>query len=115
MIRRKDQMKTYERPEMKGGTGKAVLTDLIDASEMMGKGRLFSITTLEPGCSIGEHRHEGEAEIFYILEGEAVALDNGEEVRLHPGDLLYTGHGDSHSIRNEGDATLRFVALILFK
>lgn len=115
MIRTKDQMKTYERPEMKGGTGKAVLTDLIDASEMMDKGRLFSTITLEPGCSIGEHRHEGEAEIFYILEGDAVAVDNGKQVQLHPGDLLYTGDGDSHSIRNAGDTALRFVALILYK
>ncbi len=38
MIRRKEEMKTYDRPQMKGGTGKAVLTDLLDASEMFGKG-----------------------------------------------------------------------------
>lgn len=45
MIRRKEEMKSYDRPEMKGGAGKAVLTDLLDASEMMGKGRLFSTYT----------------------------------------------------------------------
>ncbi len=114
MIRRKEEMKTYDRPQMKGGSGKAVLTDLLDASEMFGKGRLFSTITLQPGDSIGGHTHEKEAEIFYILEGEALAVDNGQEVKLKPGDLLYTGDGDSHSIANCGQQTLRFVALILY-
>lgn len=115
MIRRKEEMKSYDRPEMKGGAGKAVLTDLLDASEMMGKGRLFSIITLEPGCSIGSHMHEGEAEIFYILEGEATAHDNGAEAILKAGDLLYTGDGDTHDVRNDGPSTMRLLALILYK
>lgn len=115
MVRRNNEMKTYDRPEMKGGAGKAVLTDLLSADEMLGKGRLYSVIALEPGCSIGEHRHEGEAEIFYILEGEAAAHDNGAEVRLSPGDLLYTGDGDSHDIRNCGSSTLRLLALILYQ
>ena len=115
MIRRKDEMKTYDRPAMKGGAGKAVLTDLLDASEMMDKGRLYSIITLDPGCSIGTHTHEGEAEIFYILEGEATAHDNGKEVVLKPGDLLCTGDGDSHDVKNAGDTTMRLLALILYK
>ena len=115
MIRRKNEMKTNERPQMRGGDGVVLSTDLVDPSELLGKGRLFGLTTLEPGCSIGEHQHDGEAEMFYILEGEATAYDNGEAVRLYPGDLLYTGDGDRHAIRNDGDKPLRFIALILYK
>lgn len=114
MIRRSAQMNRFERPKMKGGQGTVRQTELLAPDELLGKGRLLSILTLEPGCSIGAHTHTGEAEIFYILEGEALAHDNGEQVHLYPGDLLVTGDGCSHDIRCCGETVLRLAALILY-
>ena len=113
MIRRYSDMPVEHREKMRKGNGTVQLTQILTQEELMGKGRLFSQITLEPGCSIGAHEHKGEAEIFFLLEGEAVADDNGTQVVLHPGDMLYTKDG-YHSIANQGTGTVRLVALILF-
>ena len=60
------------------------------------------------------HYHEFY-EMYFFAGGHVDYIVDDQQFQLHPGDLLYTGDGDSHSIRNDGDATLRFVALILFK
>ena len=114
MVRRHCDMTQLERSEMFGGTGRAQMVQIVKEEELGGKGRLFNHVTLAPGCSIGTHQHTGDAEIFYILSGHGLAVDNGEEVRLEPGDMLYTGDGSSHSIRCDGDAPLEFLALILY-
>ena len=114
MIRNYHQMKAEAREHMREGEGTVLLTEILTPEEMMGKGRLFSEITLEPGCSIGQHEHKGEAEIFFITQGVATVDDNGITQTLTAGDMLYTGDGSYHSIANHGDETLRLVALILF-
>ena len=114
MLRRHADMGRIENHEMRGGTGTIHMTQILKPDELMGKGRLFNHITINPGCSIGKHQHTGEAEIFYILSGRAVADDDGAEVVLEPGDMLYTGDGCCHSIRCDGDTPLEMVALILF-
>ena len=52
--------------------------------------------------------------IFYILSGQGIADDNGTQVLLEPGDMLYTGDGSYHAVRNEGEVPLEMVAVILF-
>ena len=32
-----------------------------------GMGRLYSVITLEPGCGVGLHKHEGDCETYFIL------------------------------------------------
>lgn len=114
MLRKHADMGRLEKHEMRGGAGTIHMTQIVKEEELMGKGRLFNHITVNPGCSIGRHEHIGEAEIFYILSGQGVADDNGTQVLLEPGDMLYTGDGYYHAVRNEGDVPLEMVALILF-
>ena len=113
MIRRKEEMKVTPRPNMRGGDGTVYLTEILKKEEMMGNGRMFSLVTLEPGCSVGEHEHTDEAEIFYMIDGTADGLDDGRSVTLNPGDLMVTGHGHRHEIRNNTDRTVHLVGCIL--
>ena len=53
------------------------------------------------------------AEIYYILEGEVSVTDNGQEAILHSGDVVFTGNGDTHSIKNIGTTDATFLAVIL--
>ena len=89
---------------------------------------MFAHTSLEPGGSIGYHVHEGESETYYILNGTAEFSDNGNIVTLtdgsvvyvnrdplKAGDVAYTPDGEGHGIRNVGEDTLHFIALILYK
>ena len=41
---------------------------------------------------------EGEEEIFYILSGQALAYDNGENVILNPGDSIICRSGEEHAM-----------------
>ena len=51
---------------MRGGDGQVRVESLLTKEEMYEKGRLFGRLTLEPGCSIGQHEHNGEMETFYV-------------------------------------------------
>ncbi len=85
-----------------------------DKNELNGKGRMFAKITLPPGSSVGWHEHVGDSEAYYILRGQALVNDNGTEVELAAGDVVLTSDGESHSIANNGDQDLVFIALVLF-
>lgn len=116
MIRKSGEFKKETVQGLKGGKGQLEMEHLLEVgkNEFNGKGRLFAKNTLKPGCSIGFHKHEGDAETYYILKGEAIFDDNGTKTVLKAGDLAYTPNGESHSIENTGDTDLEFLALILF-
>lgn len=113
MIKRAEEMKSTVKVNMRDGDGQVVVTNLLETDEYKGKSRLVATLTLEPGCSIGEHVHENEEEIFYVVSGEAQYLDNGEWVTLKKGDSCLCLGGQAHSIANRGEETLVVVAVIL--
>jgi len=93
-----------------GGDGVTIKRPLLP--QMPPHMRLFNKMTLNPGCSIGEHSHNAEAEIFYILEGQACLTDNDETITLNPGDVQICLAGNRHSIRNNTDKPMSFLAII---
>lgn len=102
------------KAEMRGGKGTIHIKNVVDQSILCDKGRLYAQITVEPGCSIGNHQHINEKEIFYILSGKARMIDNGELKELNPGDVLVTSHESNHSVENIGDENLEMMALILY-
>ena len=115
MIRRKEDCTIEYREKMRGGNGTNIITNFINRpEELNNKGRLFSRLTLQPGNSIGFHVHENDEELFYILSGCGTYSDNGTIVKLYPGDVAICPTGTGHSMANEGDEVLEFVALILY-
>jgi len=112
MLIRNNDLKVTEYETLKGGLGTVKMTHITDEDGLCGIGRLYSVIEMEPGSSIGSHIHENDFEIFYILEGEAEVTDDGETKMLYPGDVLITHEGHEHSIKNVGEKTLKFVALI---
>ncbi len=114
MIRRKNQYKVDIREEMRGGDGKVKIEHLWDEeNELKSKTRLMAKITLEPGCGIGFHSHDGEEEIFYIIKGTVQADDNGETVILNAGDTILTGNGAGHSIKCICDKAVEMTAVIV--
>ena len=79
MIRRKEQMTTTDRPNLRGGDGVIRAYNLLEPQELCGKANLCAIMTVEPGCSIGEHPHGPDAELYYMLEGTLEAWDDGKK------------------------------------
>ena len=114
MYTRSDEWSRRENP-VAGGRGIIEIKDLAAKNELYGHARLFAQITVHPGCSIGYHAHEHETEFFYILKGEAVFCDNGEETILHPGDISATGGGQSHGLENRTDSDVELIALIVLE
>ena len=112
MLIKRNEMKTEVKEKMRGGEGKTELVHLVDCENEKNI-RLLAELTLKPGCSIGSHSHETETEYFVFLSGEGVVNDNGTEKPVKAGDVVVTGNGASHSIRNNGSVPLVFHAVIV--
>ncbi len=115
MIRKAQDCQIEYREHMRAGDGTIKLTSLIAGpEELNGKGRLFSIITIEPGCSIGYHLHDKDAELFYIIKGTAEYNDNGEIRTVTAGDVTICPTGTSHGIANRTDETVELAAVIVY-
>lgn len=112
MIRRRQEMNTEPRFEVKGGRGGYDSTHILTAADC-DKISLFAVNTLPPGSSIGIHTHTTEAEAYLILQGQATVTEDGQDFILRPGDVEYCSDGHSHGIANDSDEPLAFLAIIL--
>ena len=113
MIKRSTEMKDNLIENMRGGDGTVMRKDILDSGDMAKHSRLFSLFTLKKGCSIGEHEHKNETEYYYIVSGKGKLKEKDGFREALPGDVVITGDGESHSIANECDEDLVFVAVII--
>ena len=66
-----------------------------------------NLTTLPPGQATAQrHWHTGEDEFVYVLEGEAVLIDDAGETPMGPGEAAAFPAGDNngHHLVNRSDA-----------
>ena len=116
MIRRADECRIEYREHMRDGDGTVQITNLIDSNaELNDKGRMFGKITLNPGCSIGHHVHEGESELFYIIRGTAEYYDNGTLRTVHAGDVTICGPGQEHGTATRTEEVTEVAGVILYE
>ena len=113
MVKNAQQMEREIRERMRGGDGEVEILHLLNQGEYRGKARMLAKITLKPGCSIGYHMHENEEEIFYVLSGTVLYDDNGKQRELKAGDASIALGGTGHAIKNEGNASVELMAVIL--
>lgn len=114
MVRKSSDHLT-ERRQMFGGAGEVQFKRIAETpGELYGKGRVFSVITLEKGCEIGWHIHKGDGEYFYVLSGEGEYSDNGRLVTVSAGDTTWTPDGEGHGMINRRDEPLVFIALVVY-
>lgn len=113
MIKLKNEIETIVVENSGNVVGKIMKEQTLTPAEMLDKALMFNRIILPVGSSIKEHSHNPEAEIYYILEGEVEVTDNGAKAILHGGDVVFTGGGDTHSIKNIGTTDAVFMAVIL--
>lgn len=114
MIKRAADIRHNDEVRLKGGSGVIEIVNFLEKDESQGAGRLFAVSIIPPGGSIGYHKHEGDFEIYYFLKGVAHVCDDGEDAVLSPGDCMVCYDGHSHSIENRGEENLEYIALILY-
>lgn len=103
MFKKSNEMTETVNVNMRGGDGSVSVKEILTKGEYKSNARLVAVVSLKPGCSIGEHFHENEEEIFYILSGEALYCDNGTDVVLSAGDSCVCAGGEKHALRNNSD------------
>lgn len=114
MINKKENLVSNVRECVQNGKGKGTFTTIVPIEDLRGHGRLFSRISLEVGSSIGMHDHTEDFEVYYILSGNGVVNDNGKNIEVSEGDVIYTADGRVHSIENTGDKELEFIAVVLY-
>ena len=101
-----------------GGKGMAKVCNIVSKEELLGHGRLYARVVLPPKSSVGWHQHVRDTEPYYILKGEGDFTEgdkNGENrvtTKVHAGDVCVIEVGQWHSIENNSDSDLEFMALI---
>lgn len=113
MICRKETGYVKYKEHMFGGEGTAVITELFLKGEYKGSCRLMATLTLKPGESVGHHVHENDEEFVYILSGSCKYEDNGIWTRLEAGEASLTRSGESHTIINDTESSITYIAVVL--
>ncbi|MDR1263571.1 MAG: cupin domain-containing protein [Oscillospiraceae bacterium] len=101
-----------DRLEMRGGKGVVLYDELIPGA-FPANCRVFAKLTLQPGCSIGKHTHEGETELYTFVSGTGTVMDDDMPIKVKPGYVMSTPSGHAHAVENDGDEDLVFYACII--
>lgn len=117
MIIRAQDQKVTEHTNLRDGKGSLTMKHFFTAEESWGTGRMFSVATLPSGSSIGKHAHNGEYEIYLVLEGSVNVTDNDKPFTLNAGDCMICKDGDTHSVENASgrDAKIMFLIVLTKK
>ena len=106
MVNDYSKMEWTANPGFKGGEGTFFNKMFTDGTNKMMQGKL------EPGSSIGYHKHEGNCEMIFILEGEGKVIFDDTEETVRSGFVHYCPEGHSHSLINNGTEDLIFCAVV---
>jgi len=62
-----------------------------------------------PGYFVPPHRHEGDDELLFVVDGELTLIGEAGETKAGPGTAATFIRGQLHGFRNDTDRTVRLV------
>ena len=95
-----------KKTEFLGGKGQFYIRSQKDAMNNI------MCDKLEPGASIGYHKHETGSEIIYIIKGSGKVLYDNETLIVKEGQCHYCPKGHFHSLMNDSGQDLHFFAVV---
>jgi mannose-6-phosphate isomerase-like protein (cupin superfamily) len=69
-----------------------------------------SLAKLQPSLSYEPHEHQDHEEIYYIIGGSGEIRIGNETARYRDGDVIYIPEKTIHSITNDGNEMVEFLA-----
>jgi mannose-6-phosphate isomerase-like protein (cupin superfamily) len=69
-----------------------------------------SLAKLQPSLSYEPHEHKDHEEIYYIINGSGHIKIGDEIAKFREGDVIYIPEETSHSITNDGNEMVEFLA-----
>ena len=88
--------------------GNGIESIRLTPAPLEGQGFIMGVTSFPPGTGIRLHSHDTIEQVT-VLEGEGVAVLNGEEVRARPYDTTQIPPGELHRFINTGSTTMRIL------
>ena len=71
--------------------------------------RFIIYTELDPGVTIGSHRHGDDEEVYMILEGEGLMTVNGERRPVKKGDVIVNKPHATHGLENNSSGVIKLI------
>lgn len=104
------------KKEKLGGTGKGSAEMFyVEIPDKEGAFQMATRAELAPGASIGYHCHADDEEVYAIISGSGVYIEEGISAEANPGDVFLCRRGNSHGLENTGDEILILAAVIAKK
>lgn len=89
------------------GKGVGKNARVFDQSDFDTPLKFINYVELEPGASIGAHRHGANEEVYAVLSGNGVMITNGERQAVKTGDIILNKPGWEHGIENPSTQPLQ--------
>jgi quercetin dioxygenase-like cupin family protein len=106
LIQHVSELPAYSPPAHSGTVNRRLV------EREFGAGFEMVLGQLAPGGEASRHYHVDEAQIVYILNGEAdVALGDDEPRRCGPGTVIRIPKGLAHEVVTAGDQTLEVLVM----
>jgi mannose-6-phosphate isomerase-like protein (cupin superfamily) len=69
-----------------------------------------SLAKLQPSLTYEKHEHQDHEEVYYVINGNGKIKIGDEVARFRDGDIIYIPEKTSHSITNDGNEMVEFLA-----
>jgi len=93
-LRKTDNIEWQKHPKFKG-----VFTKDLFCGMDSGNNLSAMLVKIEPNCEIGNHFHEGKAELHEVIYGIGDALVNGKSIAYTPGIISLIPADVPHSVK----------------
>ncbi len=106
-----EKMANLPWKEYPGHFGGALSKELA-GPDTTGSSRLdFRISRYAPAAYVGEHVHQVQEQVYYVLEGEGILTLDDTKNLMRPHDYVYVPPGVRHSFTNTGTQGLVFLVI----
>jgi mannose-6-phosphate isomerase-like protein (cupin superfamily) len=94
------------------GKGALDWVEVLDHNDLNQKGLNFvHDDILPPGVSIGNHKHTGDEEYYYIVSGNGIMTLDQQRFEVSSGDITAVYPGGTHGLENTGSEDLRIIVI----
>lgn len=96
------------------GKGECLHTTVWKGEEFDTPVRFVNYTVLPPETTFGNHKHENDNEIYIVLSGEGLYVEDGKEFPVKTGSVMVNAPYGTHGLINTGKENLEMLVLEVY-
>jgi len=93
------------------GQGRIGVDRVFTAEDFEGPWNFVDYAVLPAGCSIGNHEHGRDEELYFVIEGKGRMRLDDESFEVGPGSLVLNRSRGRHGLENTGSEPLRILVV----